>query len=176
MKKVAIVIAEMSIGGIPKACVDFANQLKDYCNVVLLMKQNDGSMMSGLSKEISVKLIKTPAFKSTIEKLKKRKKYLKIITYALEYIFLTKFSNRWVKANELTARTYGICEEDEYDCVITYHGMSISQLLTSLYGVKRLHGFMGIILSKEYIKRMSTLCIENLTKYFVFHHLSVYAF
>ena len=136
MKKVAIVIAEMSIGGIPKACVDFANQLKDYCNVVLLMKQNDGSMMSGLSKEISVKLIKTPAFKSTIEKLKKEKKYLKIITYALEYIFLTKFSNRWVKANELTARTYGRCEEDEYDCVITYHGMSISQLLTSLYGVK----------------------------------------
>ena len=54
MKKVAIVIAEMSIGGIPKACVDFANQLKDYCNVVLLMKQNDGSMMSGLSKEISI--------------------------------------------------------------------------------------------------------------------------
>lgn len=72
-EKVAIVIAEMSIGGIPKACVDFANQLKDYCNVVLLMKQNDGSMMSGLSKEISVKLIKTPAFKSTIEKLKKEK-------------------------------------------------------------------------------------------------------
>lgn len=35
MKKVAIVIAEMSIGGIPKACVDFANQLKDYSLLLL---------------------------------------------------------------------------------------------------------------------------------------------
>ncbi len=136
MKKVAIVIDEMSIGGIPKACVDFSNQLKDYCNVVLLMKREDGSMMSGLSKEVSVKLIKTPVFKSTIEKLKKEKKYFKIITYAVEYLFWTRFNNRWVKANELTARTYGTYEKDDYDCVITYHGMSISQLLTSLYGVK----------------------------------------
>lgn len=54
MKKIAIVIDEMSIGGIPKACVDFANQLKDYCTVVLLMKRDDGPMMSGLSKEITV--------------------------------------------------------------------------------------------------------------------------
>lgn len=136
MKKIAIVIDEMSIGGIPKACVDFANQLKDYCNVVLLMRHDNGPMMSGLSKEISVKLIQTSGFKPTIEKLKTKKKYLKLITYTLKHIGLTKFSNRWVKANELTAKTYGIYEDDAYDCVITYHGMSISQLLTSLYGVK----------------------------------------
>lgn len=35
MKKIAIVIDEMSIGGIPKACVDFANQLKDICCNIL---------------------------------------------------------------------------------------------------------------------------------------------
>lgn len=136
MKKIAIVIDEMSIGGIPKACVDFANQLKDYCTVVLLMKRDDGPMMSGLSKEITVKLIQTPGFKPTIKKLKKERNYIKLIKYMLQYIILTRFSNRWVKANELTAKTYGIYEDDAYDCVITYHGMSISQLLTSLYGVK----------------------------------------
>lgn len=132
----ALVIDEMSIGGIPKACVDFANQLKDHCNVVLLMKRDDGAMMSGLSKEITVKLMQTPGFKPTIKKLKKERNYIKLIRYILKYIVLTKFSNRWVKANELTAKTYGIYEDDAYDCVITYHGMSISQLLTSLYGVK----------------------------------------
>lgn len=136
MKKVAIVIDEMSIGGIPKACVDFANQLKEYFEIVLLMKRDGGLMMSELSKEISVKLIKTPDFRSTMQKLLIEREYIKSFKYAFEYFFLTRFSNRWVKANELTARRYGIYEEDEYDCVITYHGMSISQLLISLYGVK----------------------------------------
>lgn len=135
MKRVAIVLDEMSIGGIPKACVDFANQLKEYCEVVLLMKNTDGELMKGLSEDISVKTIQTPSFKKTLQKLVQRRKYLAFIKYIFSYFCWTRLGNRWVKANALTAKIYGIYEEDEYDCVIAYHGMNISQLLTALYGV-----------------------------------------
>lgn len=135
MKRVAIVLDEMSIGGIPKACVDFANQLREYCEVVLLMKNTDGELMKGLSEDISVKIIQTPSFKKTLKKLVQRRKYLAFIKYIFSYFCWTRLGNRWVKANALTAKIYGIYEEDEYDCVIAYHGMNISQLLTALYGV-----------------------------------------
>lgn len=136
MKKVAIVLDEMSIGGIPKACVDFANQLKEYCEVVMLMKNTNGNLIKELSEEISVKIVETPSFKKTIKKLIQNHKYFVLIKYILQYFCWTRLSNRWVKVNNLTAKNYGICEDDKYDCVIAYHGMSISQLLMTLYGVK----------------------------------------
>lgn len=136
MKRVAIVIDELSVGGIPKACVDFANQLNEQCNVVLLMKRDNGPMMAGLSKEILVKLIKMPTARAVIKNLRQKKKYVKLIKYILCYTFGTRISKRWIKVNELTAKVYGTYEEDSYDCVIAYHGMSISQLLIALYGVK----------------------------------------
>lgn len=135
MKRVAIVLDEMSIGGIPKACVDFANQLKEYCEVVLLMKNTAGELMEDLSEDISVKTIKTPSFKKTLKKLVQNRKYLTFIKYIFLYFCWTRVGNRWVKSNVLTAKTYGTYEEEWYDCVIAYHGMNISQLLTSLYGV-----------------------------------------
>lgn len=136
MKKVAIILDEMSIGGIPKACVDFANQLKEYCEVVILMKNTNGNLIKELSEEISVKIVQTPSFKKTIKKLIQNHKYFVLIKYILQYFCWTRLSNRWVKVNNLTAKNYGICEDDEYDCAIAYHGMSISQLLMTLYGVK----------------------------------------
>lgn len=136
MKKIAIVLDEMSIGGIPKACVDFANQLKDYCEVVILMKNTDGELVKGLAKNISIKIVQTPSFKKTIKKQIQNHKYIGLIKYIFLYFYQTRLNNRWVKANVLTAKNYGICEDDEYDCAIAYHGMSISQLLMTLYGVE----------------------------------------
>lgn len=136
MKKVAIILDEMSIGGIPKACVDFANQLKEYCEVVILMKNTTGNLIKELSKEISVKIVQTPSFKKTIKRLIQNHKYFVLIKYILQYFCWTRLSNRWVKVNNLTVKNYGIYEDDEYDCAIAYHGMNISQLLMTLYGVK----------------------------------------
>ena len=136
MKKIAIILDEMSIGGIPKACVDFTNQLKEYYEVVILMKNTNGNLIKELSKEISVKTVKAPSFKMTIKKLIRNNKYFALINYILEYFCWTRLSNRWVRANDLTAKKYGIYENDVYDCAIAYHGMSISQLLMTLYGVK----------------------------------------
>lgn len=135
MKKVAVVIDEMSIGGIPKACVDFVNQLKDYCEVVLLMKRADGPLMKGLTSEISVKILKTPGFSDVVQTLKKTKQYISLIEYVALFFYWTRIKKRWVKANQLTAKTYGAFDDDGYDCVISYHGMNISQLLLSIYGV-----------------------------------------
>ena len=136
MKKIAIVLDEMSIGGIPKACVDFANQLKDYCEVVILMKNMDGELVKGLAKDISIKIIETASFKKTIKKQIQNHKYIGLIKYLFQYFYQTRLNNRWVKANVLTAKNYGEYEADYYDCAIAYHGMSISQLLTTLYGIK----------------------------------------
>lgn len=136
MKKIAIILDEMSIGGIPKACVDFANQLKEYCEVVILMKNTEGELIKELSDEVSVKIVQTPSFKKTIKKLIQNHKYFVLIRYILQYFCWTRLSNRWVKVNNLTAKNYGIYEDDEYDCAIAYHGMSISQLLMTLYGVE----------------------------------------
>ena len=135
MKKIAIILDEMSIGGIPKACVDFANQLKEYCEVVILMKNMDGELIKGLAKDISIKIIQTPSFKETIKKQIHNHKYIELVKYISQYFYHTRLKNRWVKANVLTAKNYGEYEADYYDCAIAYHGMSISQLLTTLYGV-----------------------------------------
>lgn len=153
MKKVAIVLDEMSIGGIPKACADFANQLTEYYDVTILMRRQDGTMVNLLSPKIHIQLITSYVFRDVVRKILKEHRYYRLITYALPYLFWWRICRRWVKANRMTAQEIGISVPGEYDCVIAYHGMSISQMVTALYRVhadKRIawihgdHPFTGV--------------------------------
>lgn len=153
MKKIAIVLEEMSIGGIPKACADFANQLTEYCDVTILMRRQDGAMVDLLSPKIHIQLIPFYVFRDAVRKILKERRYHRLITYAVPYLFWWRICGRWVKANRMTAQEIGISVPGEYDCVIAYHGMSISQMVTALYRVhadKRIawihgdHPFTGV--------------------------------
>ena len=136
MKKIAIVLDEMSIGGIPKACIPFLKQLVEYYNVTMLMRKTDGELMSQIPKQVRVRTIHHYVFRDALKKMISEKKYHMIFTYVIPYLFWSKICHRWVKANEMTARIMGEYVDGEWDCVIAYHGMSISQLVTTLYSVK----------------------------------------
>lgn len=153
MKKVAIVLDEMSIGGIPKACADFANQLTEYCDVTMLMRRQEGAMINLLSPQIHIQLIPHFAFRNAIRKIMKEHRYHRLLTYAVPYLFWSRICGRWVKTHRMTAQEIGIYVPGEYDCVIAYHGMNISQMETALYSVyadKRIawihgdHPFTGV--------------------------------
>lgn len=144
---------EMSIGGIPKACADFANQLTEYCDVTMLMRRQDGEMMNLLSPRIHIQLIPHYVFRDAILKILKEHRYHRLITYAVPYLFWWRICRRWVKANKMTAKEMGIYAPGEYECVIAYHGMNISHMVKALYCVhadKRIawihgdHPFTGV--------------------------------
>ena len=136
MKRVAIVLDEMSMGGIPKACADFANQLTDYCDVTMLMRRRDGELMKLLSPKIHIQLISFYNYRDVVRRILKEHRYHRLLTYAVPYFFWSRICRRWVKAYRMTAQEIGISVPGEYDCVIAYHGMSISQMVTALYRVR----------------------------------------
>lgn len=136
MKKIAIVLDEMSIGGIPKACIPFLKQLVEYYDVTMLMRNTDGELMSQIPEQVIVRTIQHYVFSDALKKIITEKKYHKILTYVIPYLFWSRICHRWVKANDMTAKVLGEYVDGEWDCVIAYHGMSISQLVTTLHSVK----------------------------------------
>lgn len=172
MKKIAIVLDEMSIGGIPKACVTFLNQLVNYFDVTMLMRRDDGELMHLLPESVHIKTIPHYDYKYGVKKLCSEHRYISLIRYLFLYVLYGHITNRWVKSNELTAKTKGVYIDDEYDCVIAYHGMSISHMVTALYSVKAdkrvawIHGdhpFEGVHkkdVSKVYAKFDKIFCVS----------------
>lgn len=136
MKKIGIVLDEMSIGGIPKACVEFANQLTEYYDVTMLMRCQDGELTGKLSPQIHIQTIPHFVFRNAVRRILKAHRYYRLLTYAVPYLFYSRICGRWVKANQMTAQEMGMYIPGEYDCVIAYHGMSISQMVTALYNVR----------------------------------------
>lgn len=134
-KTIAIVLDDMSVGGIPKACADFVSQLIDYFDVTMIMRSVDGEMMSLLPANIQIITTRRLVFRDISREMIKKHKYILFTKFAIPYVYTSRISNRWVKANAMVARERGIHVKGEYDCVIAYHGMNIGHLATALYGV-----------------------------------------
>lgn len=135
-KQVAIVLDELSIGGIPKACVPFANQLAKYCDVTMILCNQRGELIKQLVPQIQIKIFENSRVTSTfVQRLKKGK----TVQYAKKlamYLFHTYVTKRWVKSSVLISQEREWIIPEEFDCAIAYHGMSISQLTRTLYQIK----------------------------------------
>ena len=125
VQKIAIVLDDMSIGGIPKACANFVNQLVEYYDVAMIMRRDNGELMSLLPKELHIQLIKHEVFRDVVKKRLVGHRYFRLLKYAIPYLFWSRICNRWVKANEMTARENGVTVDGDFDCAIAYHGMNI---------------------------------------------------
>ena len=135
-KQVAIVLDEMSLGGIPKACLPFANQLANYCDVTMILYNRQGEMVQQFVPQIQIEIFENRSVKSIfVQYLKKGQliKGAKNLTLYLVHAYITK---RWVKSSVLIAQEREWIISKEFDCAIAYHGMSISQLTRTLYQVK----------------------------------------
>ena len=136
MKKVAIVLDSMSIGGIPKACAAFVRQLVEYCDVTMIMRRDDGELMDLLPGKAHVKVVPHGSFRTVFRGHLAARRGFRLIKFAVSYLWWTYLCKRWVKSNEILAKETGVFVDDEYDCVMAFHGMSIHHLVTALYNVK----------------------------------------
>lgn len=134
-KKVAIILDELSVGGIPKAGISFMKQLTEYCEVTLVLRNETGEFMKQIPKRVNVKVLRSNNAAYGIKQLLYSKRYVKATVSGIKYFMVAYVSKRWVKANVLSSYFNGYIDNDSYDIAIAYHGMSISQLTRVLFGI-----------------------------------------
>lgn len=134
-KKVAIVLNEMSVGGIPKASISFMKQLLKYYEVTVILHNDKGELMDQIPKQVKIKVVPTNNTALAFRRMLSRKQYGKAIFFGIRYFNDAYISKRWVKTSTLLGSFNGYLIDDVYDVAIAYHGMSITQLTKTLFGI-----------------------------------------
>jgi len=134
--KIAIVMDKMSIGGIPKACATFVNQLSQYCDVTMVMLKTDEPLMDLLPSNVRVIKLKHLMGKDVIKKLLLEHKMIKLVSFIIRYTFWSRIKKNSLMTFVTNIKEFGCQISDEYDCAIAYHGMDIEHLSMALYSIK----------------------------------------
>lgn len=134
-KRVALVIPDMEIGGIPKACVTLANQLSQYCDVTICVAFKKGEMLDFVPNFIEVDVLDKKTTREIISGMLKDGGILSVAGYIIKRFWYGRINKRYVKYYFETVR-YEFKPSKRYDCAIAYHGMSIACLTATLYGIE----------------------------------------
>lgn len=134
--KIAIVLDDLSVGGIPVACISLLKALSEESEITLILATDKGELTSKIPDRVEVKIIPSERVSSTFRRLLREKKYWKYFWTAIRYYWHSKFTKKWIKASTLIAKEKPLLLEDYFDCAIAYHGMNISQMNKTLYQIK----------------------------------------
>ena len=83
LSKVAVLLDEMGIGGIPVACLSFLENLKDKAEVTMILEKDTGVFTDKISEGVRVIVKPSEGIKEAIARLIKRKKYVRAALYYL---------------------------------------------------------------------------------------------
>lgn len=133
---IALVINEMSIGGIPKASIPLMKQLLQYADVHLIQTNETGELQDQIPAGVKTIVAPYQRTRQICSKLMSRGKPLKALFFRVKTLFLGHVSKRWVVNNAYIAKYADLVSDVEYDCAIAFHGMNIDHLTRTLYQVK----------------------------------------
>lgn len=135
LSKVAVLLDEMGVGGIPVACLSFLENLKDKADVTMILEKDTGAFTDKIPKGVRVIVKPSEGIKEAVAKLTKRKKYVRATLSAVKYK-LYSLMGRWIRASAVASKTKDVLLDEEFDIAIAYHGMSAYQMNRVLYQIK----------------------------------------
>lgn len=135
MKKVAILLPWLKMGGTNKVAINFINELSQYCEVTLILTQNTGELLENVNENIQVLIDKMVDYKELV-KADLKGLCIKNLLQDIHYYRIIKSGKDSIDNYKyIVDRTRPVTEE-EFDCAISYHGQSPERLLNLLYRIK----------------------------------------
>ena len=134
--KIAIILNEMSVGGIPRACVPLMQQLLNHAEVTLIMSTSAGELNSQIPEGVKVAVIPYRRLRYVITKYQGPRYWLKAFLTFCRSTWLGRVLKRWVRNNVYIAKRIGWIMDESFDCAVAYHGMNVDHLTRTLYNVK----------------------------------------
>jgi glycosyltransferase involved in cell wall biosynthesis len=134
--KIAIILDDLDVGGIPVSCISFLKVVSKYADVTLVVANDKGCFMNKVPEAVSVRVCPGGNASAVFRRLRKEKKYGKFLSCAIRYAFWGKIARRWIKASNVLAKEKGWLLDEEFDCAIAYHGMNIFQMNKTLFQIK----------------------------------------
>ncbi len=174
--KIAIILSDMSIGGIPKAVIPLMRQLVRYADVTLIQTTDQGELQDQIPQNVKTIVAPYERTRYLYSKLISERKPINALLFRTKTLFLGHVSKRWVINNAYIAKHADLVSDVEYDCAIAFHGMNIDHLTRTLYQVKAkkriawIHGdhpFTGKHLydaAKLYAEFDRIFCVSKATK------------
>lgn len=135
MMKVAIILNEMNLGGIPRACVPIMQKLSDYAEVTLILASNSGELTYQVPTEVKQVIIPIRRNRYVLSKYIMEHRYLKALSFLCYSVFHGRITKRWVKANAQCSQHIGYIVDTKFDCAIAFHGMNIDSLTRTLFNI-----------------------------------------
>ncbi len=136
MPKIALIIDVMCVGGIQKTGITFMNRLLKYADVTLIQTTDKEALCCEIPKGVHVHTIPKKIAPQIFKEYISRKKFVQGIFFRLYSLFLSHFQKRYVVNNAYCAKKNSYILDEEFDCAVSYHGMSIDHLSRTLYSVK----------------------------------------
>lgn len=156
MKKVAILLPWLKMGGTNKVALRFAKELSKYCDVTLILSSGTGELLSEVPEEVHIYIDEFTDFKTLFKRDLKHFRFgylVRDVRYYLKVkIGLDDIDNYRYFANRQRPIS-GV-----FDCAVSYHGQSPERLvnLTDRICAEKkvawIHGEMGF--SKRHLSKM----------------------
>lgn len=134
-KKIAILLPWLKIGGTNKICVNFINELIQYCDVTLILSQNTGEFLDDLSDDIEIIVDNVKDVKELFFQDLKKINIVNIYK-DLKYYYEIKKGRYGIKNYKYIAKRNSVITDEYFDCAISYHGQSPERLLNLIYRIK----------------------------------------
>ncbi len=135
MKKVAVIIDNLGLGGIPKATVSLVNELVIQADVTVVLSENTGPLINQISEKVRILTIPTETVGAIIKGFIKRGRVFKAAGLALSHFYHSRISRKWIKNAVAKAKYRGAILNEHFDIAIANHGMNIPQMLRVIYGI-----------------------------------------
>ena len=133
--KIAIALDEMSVGGIPVACLSFLDILKDRADVTMILERAYGVFTNKIPDGVRVIVKPSDSVTTTLKKLIKKGKLFTCL-FGLAKFFWYSRTDHWIRASAAVCNCRETLLDEEFDCAIAYHGMSGNQMNRLLANVK----------------------------------------
>lgn len=173
-KKVAVLLPWLKMGGTNKIALNFMKELSQYCDVTLILSENSGELFQEMPESLELVFDEMDEFRDIVYK---DLKSLKLFFFLKDCIYYAKIKlgKDSVDNYKYLVDRHGFITDEEYDCVISYHGQSPERLLNLLYRIhtKRkvvwIHGEMSFpeekinLLKKYYAKVDHFFFVSNPT-------------
>lgn len=133
-KKVAILLPWLKMGGTNKIAINFIKELREFCDVTLILSQNIGELLEQIPDDVHLIIDEMKDFR-TIVKSDMRSFKIPFVIKDCVYYGKIKLSRDSIDNYKYIVDRHGYITDTVFDCAISYHGQSPERLLNLLYRI-----------------------------------------
>lgn len=157
MKKVAILLPWLKMGGTNKVALRFARELSQYCDVTLILSSLEGELLEEVPEGVRLQVDHMTEFRDIVKSDLKRFRLQYLYKDTVYYLNIKRKKDDIDNYRYLADRS-GDVSREIFDCAISYHGQSperLVNLITRIHARKKvvwIHGEMSF--PKPYTQKM----------------------